>query len=505
MAAMGICNPGRKRNSNELDDAGAVRRLLSDKSRYCAAVFGRSLWRDPSGRNGNQVRVAESVYRRRLTAVRSGHGVGKSMSAGFCVIDFLANNPGSRVITTAPTWRQVEKILWKEIGVLHEAGSRTEIMLPSGAVWKPIIGRCSGTQWTIAKDWFALGLSTNQPEAFQGIRGRRTLVVFDEASGVPDEFYEAAQGILTGEHDRMLAIGNPTRNHGWFYDVFHQPGERSRWSLVHIDCERLPWVMRREPPPAPGLTTWQWVEDRREAWGRDSPTYRIRVRGDFDTTSDDLLIHLSDIEASWFNKGASALGPVVLGVDVGWTGDKTVFVRMAGDVQTHIVKHHNKNPMEVAGLVLRFIHEQPCDAVAVDADGLGGGVYARLLELAVRTLAFHAAGRPFDTAMFANARAEAYYAIFDALRSRTLRLLQDDDQTGELAYQPKKVSSQGRLLLMPKSDWARPDQRKRAVSNSPDVADALAIARWGQRMLVADAVEDGGGIVRPAERGVFAL
>ena len=144
-----------------------------------------------------------SVPRARL-AVRTGHGVGKTYAAAALVLAFGATHPGCRVVTTAPSWLQVRDLLWAEMNALFR---RARV---------PLGGRISSTRWQIAEDRFAVGLSTDETERFQGRHAPHVLVVFDEASGVRPALWDAAEGLMAGADGRWLVIGNPTRARGRF-------------------------------------------------------------------------------------------------------------------------------------------------------------------------------------------------------------------------------------------------------------------------------------------------
>ena len=49
----------------------------------------------------------------------------------------------------------------------------------------------------LQNEWYAAGLSTNEPDRFQGFHEEHILVVVDEASGVNEEIFEAIDGVLT--------------------------------------------------------------------------------------------------------------------------------------------------------------------------------------------------------------------------------------------------------------------------------------------------------------------
>src|SRR4249920_2230175 len=66
-----------------------------------------------------QFGVVASIGPHKRTAVTAGHAVGKTWLAARLALWFLYTHPGSKVITTAPTWTQVAGLLWRELGNAH--------------------------------------------------------------------------------------------------------------------------------------------------------------------------------------------------------------------------------------------------------------------------------------------------------------------------------------------------------------------------------------------------
>ena len=89
-----------------------------------------------------QKEIMLSVRDNPRTVVPSGFGVGKTWCVARAALWFLYSFPNSLIVTTAPTWRQVENILWAEIRRQHQLSS-----LPLG-------GEILRTQIKISADWF---------------------------------------------------------------------------------------------------------------------------------------------------------------------------------------------------------------------------------------------------------------------------------------------------------------------------------------------------------------
>lgn len=233
-----------------------------------------------------QMRVCASVVQNRRTAAPSGHGVGKTKIAAGLALWFLFSREDSIVITTASSWLQVEVQLWGEI--------RDSFRLAK----LPLQGRLLETGIKIADKWYAIGLSTNDATRFQGMhpsRRGRILIIIDEATGVIDELWDAADSMIQGERDRILAIGNPT-------DVgsrFKRCCDSGLWNVVRLDAREHPNVLHGNPEIVPGAVTKQWVDDKREEYGgEDSPLFHARVAGLWPTQGEFSLISMADVVAA---------------------------------------------------------------------------------------------------------------------------------------------------------------------------------------------------------------
>ena len=96
--------------------------------------------------------ICYSVRDNKGTVVPSCHGAGKSYISAKIIIWWLFTRMPSKVITTAPTWNQVESILWGEI-----RASLNSAIFPLTDK-KNILN----TEIKLAPDWFARGISTNE-------------------------------------------------------------------------------------------------------------------------------------------------------------------------------------------------------------------------------------------------------------------------------------------------------------------------------------------------------
>ena len=77
------------------------------------------------------------------------------------------------------------------------------------------------TRWEISDDCYAMGLSAENADQFQGFHSPNMLIMVDEAEGVSDEIYEAIEAVMTPAEPLLLLIGNSTTVSGAFRPAFY--------------------------------------------------------------------------------------------------------------------------------------------------------------------------------------------------------------------------------------------------------------------------------------------
>ena len=240
-----------------------------------------------------QSEVLSALPDHQRVAVKSGNGLGKGFCASVAVLWFLYTHDPAIVLSTAPTFRQVQHVLWRQIRQLHRRAKDT------------LDGKLFATRWELAEDRYAMGLSADTADQFQGFHSPNMFIVVDEAEGVSDEIYEAIESVMTSAECKLLLIGNPTTVTGVFRRAFHE--ESHLYYNMTISALDSPNVTAKKVQIA-GLTTARWVKERKEIWGEDNPLYRARVLGEFPDLAEEALIRLSEIEAAGNREQPSSRG-----------------------------------------------------------------------------------------------------------------------------------------------------------------------------------------------------
>lgn len=433
------------------DDKKFLQRIQKDP-----LWLNKQLWPDePSW--AKQEEIIRAVWAHKYVAVRSGNGVGKSHTAARLVLDYLIAWPGCKVITTAPTWEQVEKILWAEIH-RHYGTSKY-----------PIGGSLTQVELSFAPEWMAFGLSTNQAERFLGHHANKILVVMDEAAGVPDEIDRATRSLLTSEGAKILKVGNPIEPSGHFYDCF----QSSVWKKLHISCYDSPNITGGKIVNSK-LVTKQWIEERIAEYGVDSPWVQCFIHGEFPQQGADNLISLAWVLAAR-EKELTKTRQRAIGVDVARFGDDETVICLYDGGRVEILEvYTGQDTMMTAGHAKKAWDTYGCPVV-VDDIGVGGGVTDRLREQGVNVIPFTASERAQRYGNYNNTSTAAWWFLREAFRKGEISIPKDDKLTSQLIGRKYMVASDGQISL------ERKEECKKRGLKSPDRADALAMAHWAAR------------------------
>lgn len=440
---------------------------VADPVGYARDVLGFPAW-------SKQAEIMRAVRDHPRVAVRSSHGPGKTATAAQVVLWFLRVFRNARIITTAPTWAQVEQLLWREIRAGVARASRDEFPKPSA------------TKLELGVEWFAIGLSTNEPERFQGHHAEHLLLVVDEASGVDERIYEAAEGFLTAEGAHILLVGNPTKLGGQFHRAFTT--ERTEWHTIHISTEDTPNYTGEpvSPEVARAMPRASWMAERAKAWGVGSPMYQVRVKGNFPSQAANTVIPLHLVEEATrrdIPHDGQQRDKVTVSCDVARYGDDETVIAIRTGMHVEIVEHWIAVPegeQPTTYTARRVMHHaqqypQPAVTVVIDDAGLGGGVTDIIRDTWARdpfwrasgVIAFNGAEKAYDQGPggYPNRRSELWFGLLDALPD--LDLPADEQLMADLSSPVYRIDEQSRRVVEKKDDT------KKRLGRSPDRADAV--------------------------------
>lgn len=397
----------------------------------------------------------------------SGRGIGKSALVAWLIDWFNTTRIGSTAIVSANTEAQLRTITWAELAKwtamsIHSHWWEISGITRSPAKWlRELVERdlFKGTAY-----WGANGKlwSEENPDAYAGPHNHDgMMVIFDEASGVPDGIWSVANGYFTEptENRFWFAFSQGRRNSGYFFEIFN--AKRELWDGDQIDARTVEGTDK---------SLYQEIIDE---YGEDSDEARVEVYGLFPQDDDVSFVslHLVD-EAIKRGQKDDKTAPIVIGVDPS-RGNSDWFVilvrqgRVILEIQRFKVADSEIGTMEGVGHVIDAIHKYEPTMVVIDEGGLGGPLYDRLKEQRFKVRGVNFAWKAKNPQRWGNKRAEMWGEMRKWLQTGTI----PDDKwlKTDLVSVGKKPDSKGVMFLESKKDM-----RARGMA-SPDSADALAV------------------------------
>lgn len=319
------------------------------------------------------------TFSQRVTNIPAAHGVGKSFIAAVLIL--YATICGKYlVISTAPTRRQVESIIWRNVNdlfiVLRKSKKFKKVygidLENDYAIGQTFLRQVDSTTVSINKRlWyedlcfgefevdtetlqtadnlgFAFGFTSRKDtSSFQGLHAPKMLMILDEATGVPDVIHEAALSCVTGAGNHILRIGNPTERGVAFHqscvaegcfpisafdhpnvEPFYEKKSDGSYQLIDDSCLADDFV-----DLIPGAISPKWVEEAFTKYGANSLFARTRIfakfplmgQGTTNLISSSLIsravepFDYTDDDIIQFSTNN-----IFCGLDVGETGDSSV-------------------------------------------------------------------------------------------------------------------------------------------------------------------------------------
>lgn len=423
-----------------------------------------------------QRRVLNDLSGYDRVTVRSGQGVGKTGVEAVAALWFLSCFPFARVVATAPTKQQLHDVLWSEIAKWQgKSPVLSEIL-----AWTKTYIYLKGYE----KRWFAVARTATKPENMQGFHEDNMLFIVDEASGVADPIMEAILGTLSGDNNKLLMCGNPTKTNGTFFDSHTR--DRGSYKAHKVSSEDSP------------RTNKENIEALKRKYGADSNFVRVRVLGEFPLQEDDVYIPISLIDESIqlrrdFKPLPSPLS-IHIGCDVARFGDdQTVIGSKVDELVTLNHKTRGQDTMNTADRIIslgesliRRYKWQGKIPVKIDDGGVGGGVVDRLRQikrndperfawlevfpvkfgLRIKNKYYH------DSTSYMLSVVKSLLAPFDdegKPKPVGLILPDDDNLAAQLASRKYSITEQSKIRAESKDDM-----KKRGLP-SPDEADCVLL------------------------------
>lgn len=410
---------------------------------------------------------------RNFITVRSMHGPGKTLAASLVVhwFGFAFNQP--LIVMTAPKLQQVKTQL---ISDFERVKNRA---IPGYSS----LMRVDATKITWADDpsWVALAETARQPENLQGKHRPCTLVVVDEASGVPESLWPVIFGALSsGEILILLMIGNPTRLTGTFADSHLKPSVADQYYRMHVTLDKTKRVSR------------DWVAKMARQYGENSPVYKVRCLGDFADSYENQLITLQWVVDA-LNREQDTDGSVPkrrISIDVADGGECETIITIAThyssfkriDKQFAYSFPPAQSPILAGKEAQRLWVEASMDRsrgddIVVDSIGVGAGTAGYLLQADLPVIVYRGGSESDNKKLWRNRRVQSYLSMRNDFRDGRIEFADDcftgseaiDDLQAQLCSIRTKPGTERVEDLVTKQDLLAQGLK------SPDRADSLAM------------------------------
>jgi hypothetical protein len=407
----------------------------------------------------------------RGVSIRSCHGPGKSAVLSWACICFMLTRFPGKIVQTAPSSPQLFDALYAE--------TRGWINNLPPFLKELLVVTSDRIALKAAPDELFLSARTSRaesPESMQGVHSKNVLLIGDEASGIPQEVFNAARGSMSGEHATTLLTGNPSRTSGFFFDTHNSL--KQYWKTYWVYAQKSPLAPKEDVKEGQhrqygsDRISQSFVDEIATSDGEDSPEYKIRVLGQFPSADENTVISRELAEAAAYRDVVlDEKSTEVWGVDVARFGDdRTVLLKRQGNVVTEVQAWKGLDLMQTCGrLKAEFdtVQTKP-EVICIDSIGVGGGVVDRLLEQGLPVIGINVSEAP-AIGNYRNLRSELWFRVKDWLVKRVGKLPRDELLIAELCRARYLYSSNGKIQVESKDDM-----KKRGIK-SPDLADALCL------------------------------
>ncbi len=389
-------------------------------------------------------------------AVASGNGPGKSALVSWIMLWAISTKKDTRGVVTANTETQLRTKTWSELSKWYRLCIvKHWFELTATAIYAKV--KEHERTWRIDQvPW-----SEHNTEAFAGLhnRGKRIVVIFDEASAIPDPIWEVTEGALTDKDTQILwlVFGNPTRNTGRFRECWGK--FRTRWKQWQLDIRKSILVNQQQVA--------QWIEDL----GIDNDWVRVHVLGLFPKASDLQFISndlITPARGRQVQPRQYLFAPKTIGVDMAWSGGDEIVIGMRqGLVYRQLqVFEKNEDDAVIAAAVAKHEDAEGADAVHIDL-GYGTGVYSFGKQMN-RKWTLVSFGGKSSKLEYNNKRSEMWGDTKQWLKEGGC-IPDDQKLADDLAAPEAYPNLKGQTVLESKKDI-----KKRGLA-SPSRADALAL------------------------------
>lgn len=388
-------------------------------------------------------------------AIRAGHSVGKTTTINQILLWYISTRINPQIVVTANTRHQLNSKTWRELSKWHKLMVHSDIF-----------------EWTATQFYLknhkstwcanALAWSKENPEAFAGTHEEHVLIIFDEASGIDNAIWEVTEGALAYGEVIFIAVGNPTRTSGRFYEIFTK--EDNGWLKYTIDSRTCKHSNKE--------VISNWIK----TYGEDSDFVRVRVKGLPPKKGINQIVTDEMARTAMFTRYTPSQYkglPKIMGVDIARYGDDKTAIAIRQGLQFLSLETYNGlDTTSIAEIIAKKVITENIDLIFIDL-GYNPGVYDILTRMRIENVyGVHFGGKNMmdekEKELYSNMASLMYYRFKKHIEMGG-NIPMDEDLLEEIIGREYSYDTTGRILLESKEDL------KRRLNRSPDKADACAL------------------------------
>ena len=315
------------------------------------------------------------------------------------------------------------------------------------------------------------------------------LFMFDEASGIHNDIYDAVFPMATRRDSKWVLFGNPLRdldqeNYGRFYETGNSPN----WKFYSLSAYDHPNYIHKQYVIERGMDP-DFPEKAAIQYGKGSVEFLARVEGKFATVLAESLYaqwidHVFVLEEDW---QVRSYRHRALGIDPAGkaSGDSTVindyrYDRRRGDAAETVYENEHATEDDILEVLREETSDGSVDAIGVDVRGLGHYLPALIRKdddiLVDHVYEYDGARSANDKDRYDSKKDEDAFDLEDRMkqsvlmvgsRAHAMRIKKDETLYREMGTRKYGTHKNRRKL----------ENKKRGTGASPDHFEALLTAR----------------------------
>jgi len=244
-------------------------RCHDDPGRFNHVILGGSpFW-------CRQEEASQLVAKHHTVVLPWGNALGKSFWAARMGLWWICTRPGSECVTTAPSFDQLDSVLWKNI---RQAVATSRYPLGIELTRKPLKAK-------LGEGWEISGIATTKTERISGRHNANLLALIDETSGVESAIMDGIDSLIPA---KVVEIGNPLKYDGRFREDFDEARKQAgdltipsheRTVALSVPSTESPDIHLDDSPR--GMACGSWLRRMARKYGQHSLWWKTHVLAQF--------------------------------------------------------------------------------------------------------------------------------------------------------------------------------------------------------------------------------